>query len=52
MSEINEEETPKEDDDVLKSKVKLMKVAVRRLKSLKKKIIKLKDKSDKSEKDN
>ena len=38
MSEINDEETPKEDDDVLKSKVKLMKVAVRRLKSLKKKI--------------
>ena len=28
-----------------------MKVAVRRLKSIKKKIIKLKDKSDKSEKD-
>ena len=28
MSEINDEETPKEDDDVLKSKVKLMKVAV------------------------
>ncbi len=44
MSEINEEETSKEDDDVLKSKVKLMKVAVRRLKSIKKKIIKLKDK--------
>ena len=29
-----------------------MNVAVRRLKSIKKKIIKLKDKSDKSEKDN
>ena len=29
-----------------------MKVAVRRLKSIKKKILKLKDKSDKSEKDN
>jgi hypothetical protein len=52
MSEINEEETTKEQDDGLKGKIKLMKVAVRRLKSIKKKIIKLKEKSDKSDKDN
>jgi len=52
MSELKDEETTKEEDDILKGKVKLMKVAVRRLKSIKKKIIKLKEKSDKNEKDN
>jgi len=40
MSELNEEE-PKKEDEILKGKIKLMKVAVRRLKSIKKKIIKL-----------